>query len=61
MHEPKVPGFVPTCFEESEKDKYRGMADHLNSDMTERNAQVGMMGRIYQSADLVLVWLGDCS
>ncbi|QMW33964.1 hypothetical protein G4B84_009430 [Aspergillus flavus NRRL3357] len=22
---------------------------------------VGMMGRIYQSADLVLVWLGDCS
>ncbi|KOC09605.1 hypothetical protein AFLA70_1g009091 [Aspergillus flavus AF70] len=31
------------------------------SDMTERNAQVGMMGRIYQSADLVLVWLGDCS
>ncbi|QRD94304.1 hypothetical protein F9C07_2215658 [Aspergillus flavus] len=34
---------------------------HEQSDMTERNAQVGMMGRIYQSADLVLVWLGDCS
>ncbi|KAE8342859.1 hypothetical protein BDV24DRAFT_162034 [Aspergillus arachidicola] len=37
------------------------MADHPNSDMTERNAQVRMMGKIYQSADLVLVWLGDYS
>ncbi|KAB8221216.1 hypothetical protein BDV33DRAFT_202697 [Aspergillus novoparasiticus] len=33
----------------------------LEIDMTERNAQVRMMGRIYQSAELVLVSLGDYS
>ncbi|KAE8328424.1 hypothetical protein BDV39DRAFT_203947 [Aspergillus sergii] len=57
----RYPTSSRSCFEESKKDEYGGMTDQLNSDMTERNTQVRMMGRIYQSANLVLVWLGDCS
>ncbi|EIT82747.1 hypothetical protein AO1008_01617 [Aspergillus oryzae 100-8] len=31
------------------------------SDTEEKSLQIQKMGRIYQSAELVLVWLGDCS
>ncbi|KAK6831599.1 hypothetical protein RU639_002991 [Aspergillus parasiticus] len=57
----RYPTSSRSCLTGSGRDEYGGMTDQLNGDMTERNAQVRMMGRIYQSVDLVLVWLGDCS
>lgn len=37
-----------------------GRANSLTRDLVEKGVQVQMMGRIYQSADRVLVWLGSC-